>query len=168
VSVYSVYEPPKDQRTKLERAGDLVFVRDEMARATVAFGPVALLFKQQWVSLIGYAALAALFAGVGWIAGLPSAVWGYVYLALNLIFALEEPMIRGTILESRGWHSIGIAEGRTKEDAEYRFIASWLGSDSENKSKGGPEPTQQITLHGSGSGVISPALKEARRPRILN
>lgn len=168
MNVYTVYEPPEDQRAKLERADDLVLVRDDLARATLIFGPLALLFKQQWLSLVGYVLLAALFVGVIALAGLPSAVWGYFYLALNLIFALEEPLIRGAVLESRGWQPVGVAEGRTKEDAEYRFIASWLGSEDENDSKDKSEPAPQITLQGSASGVISPALKEARRPRILN
>lgn len=168
MSVYTVYEPPEDQRAKLERADDLVFVHDDLARSTLIFGPLSLLFKQQWVSLVGYVILAALFAGFFSLAGLPAVVWGYFYLALNLIFALEESLIRGAVLEARGWSPVGVTEGRTKEDAEYRFIASWLGSHGNDKSKDQSEAKTQITLQGSASGVISPALKEARRPRILN
>ncbi len=168
MSVYSVYEPPEDQRAKSERAGDLIFVRDELARATIIFGPLSLLLSRQWASLGGYAVLGAVFAGVIVLAGLPSAVWGYFYLALNFIFALEEPLIRGAVLESQGFLPVGITEGRTKEEAEYRFIDSWLGSDDKSSGKDKPEVAPQITLQGSSLGVISPALREARRPRILN
>lgn len=167
MSVYTVYEPPGEQRSRAERADKLVFVRDGLSRPTVVLGPIWLLFNGQWTSLLGYFGLAAVFAGFIAFMGLPSVVWGYFYLGLNFIFALEDPLIRGTVLESKGWRPVGVTEGRTEEEAEYRFIASWLQSDDDHRDEQ-PEAAPQITLKGSTTGVISPALREARRPRILN
>ncbi len=168
LSVYTVYEPPGDHRAKSERADQLVFVRDRLSRPTLVLGPLWLLFNQQWTGLIGYFGLATVFGGFVALTGLPSAVWGYFYLGLNLIFALEEPLIRCAVLESKGWRAIGVSEARTEEEAEYRFIASWLESDGKSDNKDRAENKQSIALKGSAIGVISPALREARPSRILN
>lgn len=143
-------------------------MRDSFSRPILIFGPLWFLLKQQWTSLVGYFGLAAVLGAFVIFLGLPSAVWGYFYLGLNLIFALEDPLIRGMVLESKGWRPLGVSEGRTEEEAEYRFIAAWLGRDESADPKGPADNRQGIALKGSSAGVISPVLRDNRPPRILN
>lgn len=168
VSVYSVYEPPGVAVSKAERADQLIFVRDTFSRPTLVFGPMWLLIKGQWAGLLAYALLAALTIGICVVAGVPSAVWGYFYLGLNLIFALEYPLMRGTALEAEGWQFVGVSEGRTDEEAEYRFLASWLENAEPSDGKTQSVTPQPIDLPKSEHEKISPVLREARPPRILN
>lgn len=168
MSVFSVYEPPQDKRSKAARSEDLIFVRDSFSRPHLVLGPIWLLVKQQWAGLAGYILLAACFSALAYFAGLPSLVWSYLYLGLNLIFALEEPLIRGTMLEAKGWRFVGVTEGQTQEEAEYRFLSSWLNDDAQSGSGTKPEVGQSIEIGASGEGAISPVLRDARPPRILN
>lgn len=168
LSIFTVYEPPADTRSKTDRAEDLVFVRDEFSRPTLVFGPLWLLLKRQWTTALLYLAVATVGAAILAAIGLPSALWGYFYLGLNLIFALEAPLIRGQILESQGWHFVGASEGRNEEDATYRFLHAWLTTSDLGAETSIADASKQISLTKPVTGAVSPMLRDARPPRILN
>lgn len=166
--VYSVYEPPQDDRSAAERAGDFIFVRDSFSRAALIFGPVWLVFKRQWAALAVYAVMAALFASIMYFAQTPSQLWSYVYLALNAVVGFEAPVLRGLQLEAQGWRNLGISEARNDRDAEYRFFKSWLDQTKTPKSPVPSSGTPSDRLTSTPDTSISPVLREARPPRILN
>lgn len=167
--VYSVYEPPQDDRSPAERAGDFIFVRDSFSRAALIFGPAWLIIKRQWAALAFYVLLAGVFALIMYVAATPSPLWSYVYLALNIIVGFEAPVLRGMQLEAQGWRSLGITEARNDRDAEYRFLKSYLDQ-PEPKDSSGPTGSGAIMdrLASTPEASLSPVLREARPPRILN
>ena len=168
MSVYTVYEPPGASGTKNERADKLEFVRDALSRPTLVFGPFWMLVTKQWASLVAYAFAAVFFAGLSALIGLPAAVWGYFYFGLNLIFALEQPLIHAAYLESQGWQHLGVSEGSTEEDAIYRFLSEWLSEDDDTDGDEGANKAISIALSDSDHSAMMPALKDTRSPRILN
>lgn len=166
--VYSVYEPPGSDASRVQRADDLVFVRDAFSRPTIVLGPLWLAFTKQWDSLLAYFLLAAVLALVVLVAEIPLAFWGYFFLGLNAIFALEQPLFRGFLLEARGWKFVGVSEGRTEQDAEHRFVDAWLRQDDGDGVKTKPVVSPKIDLQPVDKDRVSSVLRDARPPRVLN
>lgn len=168
MSVYQVYESAGDTRSRKERAADLIFVCDSMSRWLLVFGPLWFMAQRQWASLGLYVLVGLVIFGAGYLAGVPEAVVGYGYLALNTIFALEEPMLRGFVLERKGYQFIGVTEGQTRDEAEYRFLAHWLQDDDASAEPDQSGGQRKLNVKVTDLTGIAPALRDARPPRILN
>lgn len=80
-----------------------------------------------------------------------------VYILGRIYYALEANGLRRWTLERRGWQMIGIAEGRTMEEAELRFFAEW----SPEAPSAGTAPAPQAAAAGQ------PWRPASRNPQVV-
>lgn len=124
--VFTVHEPPAAPPDRLDRAEQIVFVRDGFSLVATALGPFWLLFNGLWLA----AAIAltttvtlvvALYAG-----GAGSAWIVAVLAAIHLVIGFEGRNIERWTLARRGWSMLGSVSGRDVEECERRFFEGWL------------------------------------------
>lgn len=124
--VFTVHEPPSPPQDRAEHADALELVRDGFNPYALAVAPLWLAAHKLWLALAGYAALVGALLG-----GLYLIEAGPMYMrvavgAVHLLVALEGSTIRRWTLDRAGWRMIGTATGHTADDAERRFLDSWL------------------------------------------
>jgi hypothetical protein len=146
---FTVYEPPKPQADRIDRAESLAFVKDGFGFAALLFAPLWLLVHRLWWPLLGYVLASVAFEAVK--LALPT-LGGWMSLALvalHLLIGLEASTLRQWSLARRGWHMLGTVSGRNAAECERRFYEAWL-------------PTQPVIAQpsssssGSGSGFGAP------------
>ena len=131
VLAYTVHEPPHPPADRLERAEQLVFVKDGFSWAALIFGPLWLLFNRMWAALLIYLLVAIAIGTVFELLSFPDIWASLAGIALNFMLALEADSIRRWTLERRGWKQIGTVVGRTPAECERRFFESWLPAQPE-------------------------------------
>jgi len=138
VLAYTVHEPPHPADDRIDRAQQLVFVRDGFSWAALIFGPLWLLFNRMWLALLVYLLAAVAIGTLFELLGLPEMWASLAGIALNLMLALEADSVRRWTLARRGWRIVGTVVGRTPAECERRFFESWLPIQPERHS---PAPT---------------------------
>jgi hypothetical protein len=126
VIVYSVYEPHAEAPDLATRADRLAFVKEGFSWPALLIPAFWLIYQRMWIEL---ALFVGLLAGLQWLFGTSAqgqALFGWVSLALIVLFAFEANDLRAAALERRGYHFVGIAAGRSQEAAELRFFRAWL------------------------------------------
>jgi hypothetical protein len=123
---YTVHEQPEPPADRLDRAEQLVFVRDGFTYSAAAFAPLWLVAKRQWLALGLYViTLIALILLLAVLDAEPQ--WFLVAsFALHLLIGFEADGIQRWTLSRRGYTMIGSVSGRTQTDCERRFLESWL------------------------------------------
>lgn len=126
-----------------DAADRLAFVKDGFCWPAFFIPFVWLLYRRMWlVFLVWLAVTIGLeFAN----RQLGELVPGLFAALVSLLFALEANTLRRWTLSGRGWRMIGVASGRTIEEAELRFFADW-----DNPAAAPPAPPA------SGSAAIGP------------
>ncbi|WP_072396348.1 DUF2628 domain-containing protein [Hyphomicrobium sp. CS1GBMeth3] len=126
VAAFTVHEPPDPAGTKLERAEQLLFVRDGFSWRAALFGPFYFLFRAEWLSLLIYIVAAVVLTVLLRLLGAGDQWTGWTMLLLNVIVGFEATDLKRWALARRGWHEIATVGGRDQEDAERRFFEAWL------------------------------------------
>jgi hypothetical protein len=131
VTVYAVYEPPKETPELARRAEQLAFVKEGFSWPALFVPLFWLLYHRMWITfvilLLIYVALPFLFGTSG--QGEMLATWAS--LAVNVLFAFEANDLRAASLERRGHRLAGIAIGSGRVDAERSFFSAWLPRENE-------------------------------------
>jgi Protein of unknown function (DUF2628) len=130
VIVYSVYEPQAEAPDLATRADRLAFVREGFSWPALLIPAFWLIYQRMWIEL---AVFVLLLAGLQWLFGVSAqgqSLFGWVSLALIVLFAFEANDLRTAALERRGYHLAGVAAGRSREAAELRFFCAWLPQQS--------------------------------------
>ena len=126
VTLYSVYEPPSEAQDLEDRADSLVFVKDGFSWPALFVPGLWLLYRRMWLELVLFLGL---FLVLAWVFG-PSeqgqTMFGWLGLALVVLFAFEANDLRSAALERRGYRQMGTAAGDSRDDAELAFFRSWL------------------------------------------
>jgi hypothetical protein len=127
--VYTAYEPPKVSRDRIERATQLVFVKDGFTWLA-AFAPaIWFLIKGLWLELFLFLVGAtALTWGVEAL-GANSAIAGMLLLIVQMVLGFEAGAVQGAALERRGWRLVGTVTGHNQDDCERRFFETWQPSE---------------------------------------
>ena len=113
MAVYTVHEPPGPRAERIERAENLVFVRDGFSWAAALFAPIWLLLNRLWLAFLGYIVVVAAL-GFG-LAMLDAEHWtGWAILALHLLVGFEADTLRRRKLERRGWRLVGTVTGPSR------------------------------------------------------
>lgn len=131
MTVFTVHEPPHPPADRIDRAEQMVFLKDGFVWSAFLFGPLWLLANRLWLATLvyigaaigGYLLLEAM--------GIADAVYGPFLLALNVIIAFEAHWLKSMKLEAKGWTGLGSVTGQNLTDCERRFFEGWL-------------PTQQL------------------------
>jgi hypothetical protein len=126
VTLYSVYEPPSEAQDLEDRADSLVFVKEGFSWPALFVPGLWLLYRSMWLELVLFLGL---FLVLGWVFGPSDAgqtAFGWVGLAIVVLFAFEANDLRRAALERRGYKQMGIAVGPGRDAAELAFFRSWL------------------------------------------
>ncbi|MEJ0011384.1 MAG: DUF2628 domain-containing protein [Bauldia sp.] len=98
----------------------LVFVKDGFNWPALFFAGPWLIYRRMWLVLIGYIVIAM---GIAFLAErLVGSSGGPIIFLLHILFALEANELRRWTLERNGYRMIGVAEGRSLEEAEIRYF----------------------------------------------
>jgi hypothetical protein len=138
VIVYSVYEPHAEAPDVATRADRLAFVKEGFSWPALLIPAFWLLYQRMWIEL---ALFVLLLVGLQWLFGTGASgqtMFGWVSLALIVLFAFEANDLRAASLERRGYHLAGIAAGRSREAAELRFFRAWLPKQSRRAREAEP------------------------------
>jgi hypothetical protein len=123
--VSTVYEPPIVARDRLDRATQLVFVKDGFSWLAAIFPAIWFLVKGLWLELILFLiGAAALTWGIE-ASGASSTLSGMLLLIVQIVIGFEAGAIQGAALERRGWQFVGTATGRDRDECERHFFDAW-------------------------------------------
>jgi hypothetical protein len=128
MQTYTVHESPNPLADRLDRAEQLVFVRDGFSWSAAFFGPFWLLAHRLWWPFLGYVLLAGGFELLKSASPLDERWIGLCAFALNVLVGFEADTLRRWALQRRGWHTLGSVTGRTAAECERRFFEAWLPS----------------------------------------
>jgi len=121
MTLYTVHKPPDDEGADAAERFRLIGDRFSMAAFLVPL--LWALRHGLWTVFFLYLVfLVLLVFAAPQIGGAAAAV---IALGVGLLLGLEAPGIRRFFLERRGWARIGEARGRSRRDAETRFIYEW-------------------------------------------
>jgi hypothetical protein len=120
MAVYTILAPPARDGATPSNPLDLVFVKEDFCWPALFFAALWLIFRRMWLVLVVYVALSLVLSALGAYVGegAPTAVM----LLVHLFLALEANALRVRTLERRGFRLVGIAEGRSLEEAELRYF----------------------------------------------
>ena len=126
MTVFTVHEPPSPSLDRLDRAEEMVFLKDGFVWSAFLFGPLWLLANRLWLATAAYLVTAAIVYFVLDAIGIAEAVFGPLLIALNAIVAFEAHWLKANKLEAKGWSMLGSVSGRGLADCERRFFEGWL------------------------------------------
>lgn len=133
MSTYVVMAPPEFE----DLAGDprqtdrLAFVPDRFSFLAFFFSIIWLLVHRMWLVLLGYLFVTLLVELLA--LSVSSEAMGIVALFVSFIFAFEAQALKRWTLERKGWRVVGIVEGESRDEAEYRFLHKEAASLSQNQ-----------------------------------
>lgn len=149
MKTFTVHEKPEPKADRLDRAEDLLFVRDGFSWLTAIFPPAGLLSARLWFATAVYLAVVTLLSWVS-STGLLAPAWvGLLIIALHIYLGFEVSTLRRQSLEYKGWNEVGTVSGRTRDECERRFLESWL-------------PAQPLLRRSNDGDQIPPASGAAR------
>jgi hypothetical protein len=126
IQAYTVHEKPSPAADRIDRAEELIFVRDGFSLAAFLLGPLWMLSKQMWLAFLGYLAASAVILLVVNGTGLDER-WGlYGILALHMLIGFEADTLMRWTLGRKGWRLISSVSGASYEECERRFLDNWL------------------------------------------
>ena len=117
--VYTVHEPP-GELTPEARAERTAFVKEGFCWPALFIAPIWLLYHRMAWGFLGYLVLSLLIGAL--VARLPAGAGSLLGLLFAVWFALEANALRRWSLARRNWRMVGVAAGRTQDDAERAFF----------------------------------------------
>lgn len=126
MATFTVHESPTHATDRIDRAADLVFVRDGFNWTGLLFGPFWMIAKGLWWPLVGYLGVLLVVGAAAPLIGLHPGALALVPMALNVLVGLEGSTLQRWTLARRGWAEIGSVVGRTAGECERRFFEGWL------------------------------------------
>jgi Protein of unknown function (DUF2628) len=128
--VFTVYEPPHVARNRIDRAAELVFVKDGFSWLAAIVPPLWFLVKGLWLELALFIAAATLLTWGIETSGAAAELSGTVFLIVQIVIGFEAGLIQATALERRGWRLVGTVTGHNQDRAERRFFETWQPGES--------------------------------------
>lgn len=130
MAIYTVHAPRGEAPPEAD-ALKLQFIKDGFCWPALFFAPLWLIFRRQWLTLLAYVLVLALFGVAGQSVG--SQAMAPAVMLFALWFALEANQFRRWTLERWGWRFVGVAVGRNRLEAEDGYFRDLLA---------GPRPPQ--------------------------
>jgi hypothetical protein len=162
---YTIYEPRIPAADPIDRAEQLVFVKDGFHWWAAIFPAVWLIVKGLWLELlVCLVVVAALTSGLKGL-GVNGSVGGTLLFIAQVVFGFEAGMIQSAALERRGWRRVGYIEGRNLAESERRFFADWLPSQSYASAGSYAEPMPKGPVAAFAETAIRSARETASRWR---
>lgn len=126
MSLYTVHEPPEPAIDRIERAEDMLFLKDGFNWSAFFMAPVWLVMNRVWIGVALYvAAIAAVVGAVHLLDGDPRWISAAI-VGLHAIVGFEAHALQVFDLDRRGWGHAGSVMGASEAECERRFFESWL------------------------------------------
>jgi hypothetical protein len=123
---FTVHEPPNPAADRLDRAENLVFVKEGFTWSAALFAPLWLLVHRLWWPLAGYVIAVGVLEGLRMTAFFPSAWISLASFGLHVLIGFEGDTLRRWALDRRGWRTLAAVSGKTAAECERRFFDEWL------------------------------------------
>ncbi|MGH1419629.1 MAG: DUF2628 domain-containing protein [Hyphomicrobiaceae bacterium] len=123
---YTVHEQPHPPMDRIDRAEELVFVKDGFVWSAAFFAPVWMIANGLWLVFLGYIASVVILSSVLSLFGLAGPIAGFAFLALHVLIGFEADTMKRWSLEQRGWSNVGMISGRNLQECERHFFEKWL------------------------------------------
>lgn len=123
---YTVHEPPKPKSDRLDRAEDLVFIKDGFNVLAFVIAPVWLLANRLWLVLFFYVVLQAGLQLVFGYFGTGNSIRSAIAIGLNALVGFEADSLKRWTFARRGWAQVGTVTGDTFDICQRRFFEDWL------------------------------------------
>jgi hypothetical protein len=127
--VFNVYEPPNPARDRIDRAGELVFVKDGFSWLAAILPVIWFLVKGLWLELLVFLGIVAVLSwgieAMGELGGLS----GTLLLIVQIVLGFEAGALQSAALERRGWSFLGTVTGHNQDECERRFFETWQPSE---------------------------------------
>lgn len=136
---FTVHAPQKEG-SPLERAERMAFVKDGFSWPALFVPLLWLPWHRMWTVLLGWLAIIAAIVLAGRFVPAGDSYAGLAAIVFAVLFALEANALRRWSLGRKGWRFIGVAVGRDRDEAEYRFFTRWA-ADADHASSG-PVPSR--------------------------
>ena len=156
--VFNVYEPPQVARDRIDRATQLVFVKDRFSWLAAILPAVWFLVKGLWVELALFIAGAAMLTWGLETSGAAAELSGMMLLIVQIVIGFEAGLIQATSLERRGWRHVGTVTGHNQDEAERRFFETWQPGEAGAR----PSSGEGAPLEDANSSWGSTMLRNAR------
>ena len=139
--VYTVHEPPGEPSPEA-RAERTAFVKEGFCWPALFIAPVWLLYRRMGWGFLGYLVLSLLVGALA--VRLPAGAGTAVSLLFALWFALEANSLRRWSLARRNWRMVGVAAGRTRDEAERAFFLRREGAAQKAPARVSAAPRRPI------------------------
>ena len=140
---FTVHERPNPRSDLLDRAEELVFVKDGFNLFAAILAPVWMLMNRMWLVFVLYLIVLAALEVAFHLAGAGAQAQSAVAIGLNLLIGFEADSLRRWSLERRGWNLIGTVTGENADVCERRFFEKWVPGvpvvDSQTFTPHGPQ-----------------------------
>ncbi|MEL6290852.1 MAG: DUF2628 domain-containing protein [Pseudomonadota bacterium] len=122
---FTIHERPDPKPDRLDRAEDLVFVKDGFTLFAFIAPPVWMIANRLWLVLFGYLAVYAALEVMIYAFGWTPQMRGPVILGLSLLVGFEADSLRRWTLEQRRWNLVGTVTGESEAVCHRRFFEAW-------------------------------------------
>lgn len=129
--IFTVHQPAESSGDPDREAERIVFIREGFCWPALYLTFVWALSKRLWLIAFGFIAVVVLAEALVQASGIPAS--GLAAILTAFLFALEANNLWRWTLSRRGWTTVGIAAGTSRDDCETRFFDAW-------NARPGPEP----------------------------
>jgi hypothetical protein len=126
MTVYMVFEPPRQDGDLVRHAERIAFVRDRFTWSAFLFAPLWMLRHRLLLALAGYCAVVALAVAALNYAGVRASAIAWALALIHLLVGIEAGSLRRANLAHRGWRDRGIVIGDDRAAAERRFFDRYV------------------------------------------
>ena len=122
---YTIYEPRRTDKNPLNRADQLVFVREGFSFWAMIAPPLWMIYHGLWRALLGFFILIFAIKLITWLFALESLTPGLLIISLFVGFGFLANDLRRFFLEKDGFQMIGAITGPSQLECERRFFHTW-------------------------------------------
>lgn len=126
VVTYTVHEHEDAPADRVDRAEELVFIKDGFNFSAALFAPVWLLANALWIEFGIYALAVTSVSLLADVVGFGGFWAGFAIAVIHLLVGAEADSLKRFALERRGWHAVGTVVGNNSAECERRFFDTWL------------------------------------------
>ncbi len=126
VATYTVHEPPSPSPDRVDRAGELVFVKDAFSWVTALLPPLGFALRGLWLPALAYIVLASAVLGGLSLLGVNDSLSSILLMALHIYLGFEAATVERLMLDRAGWRMLGSVSGKSLEECERRFFETWM------------------------------------------
>lgn len=152
---YTVHEAPHPAADRIDRAENLVFIKDGFSWSAMFFTPIWLLLQRLWWAFLAYVIVMVALQVAANAMGAEGRWLSLIGLGISILFGFEAGTLRRWALSRRGWQMVGTASGRSLDDCERRFFEQWLPSQPILAPMAAGMRSSSSTLTGSWGGLSS-------------